>query len=65
LILKNIDSALKYVEKRGFILFWPIMEVEYASLWKAVAGNREVASNHDDPGHITWRWKDEMLGKKR
>jgi hypothetical protein len=34
------------------------------SLWTAVAGDREVASEHDDPGHITWRWKDSLLGAR-
>jgi len=34
------------------------------SLWTAVAGNRVVADKHDDPGHITWGWKDRALGKK-
>jgi hypothetical protein len=24
-----------------------------------------VADEHDDPGHVTWRWKDDALGKKR
>jgi hypothetical protein len=24
-----------------------------------------VPDEHDDPGHITWDWKDRMLGKKR
>src|SRR5690606_508433 len=34
------------------------------SLWTAVAGDRPVADAHDDPGHVTWGWKDEMLDKK-
>jgi len=34
------------------------------SLWTAVAGERPVADKHDDPGHITWRWKDGALDKK-
>jgi hypothetical protein len=34
------------------------------SLWAAVAGDRPVADAHDDPGHITWGWKDRALGKK-
>ncbi len=34
------------------------------SLWTAVAGDRPVADQHDDPGHITWGWKDQLLGKK-
>ena len=35
------------------------------SLWSAVAGDRPVADKHDDPGHITWGWKDNALGKKK
>jgi len=34
------------------------------SLWAAVAGDRPVADKHDDPGHVTWRWKDNALPKK-
>jgi hypothetical protein len=34
------------------------------SLWTAVAGDRRVADAHDDPGHITWGWKDDLLGKR-
>jgi hypothetical protein len=49
---------------RGFISFWPIKWIEFPNLWTAVAGNRVVADKHDDPGHITWRWKDNALGKK-
>jgi hypothetical protein len=33
------------------------------SLWEEVAGSRPVPSEHDDPGHITWDWKDSLLGK--
>jgi uncharacterized protein YcaQ len=33
-------------------------------LWTAVAGDRPVADKHDDPGHITWGWKDGALDKK-
>lgn len=35
------------------------------NLWTAVAGDRPVADKHDDPGHITWGWKDNALGKKK
>jgi len=34
------------------------------NLWTAVAGDRPVADKHDDPGHITWGWKDGALDKK-
>ena len=57
-------AALDYVNARGFIYFWPIKGIEFPSLWTAVAGNRVVADKHDDPGHITWGWKDRALGKK-
>jgi hypothetical protein len=57
-------QAVKYVNERGFIHFWPIKNVDLPSLWVAVAGNRPVADAHDDPGHVTWRWKDQSLGKK-
>jgi len=57
-------QALKFVNRRGFVFFWPIKGVDLPSLWSAVAGNRPVAENHDDPGHISWRWKDDALGRK-
>jgi hypothetical protein len=31
----------------------------------ATAGDRPVADAHDDPGHVTWGWKDSLLGQKR
>ena len=57
-------SAREFVNSRGFIYFWPIKGIDLPSLWTAVAGNRIVADKHDDPGHITWGWKDNALGKK-
>ena len=63
--LKNANQAVNFVNERGFIFFWPIKDVELPSLWFAVAGNRPVPNNHDDPAHITWRWKDNLLDKKR
>ena len=57
-------AALEYINTRGFIYFWPIKGIDLPSLWTAVAGNRVVADKHDDPGHITWGWKDNALGKK-
>jgi hypothetical protein len=57
-------AARDFINERGFIYFWPIKGIEMPSLWTAVAGNRVVADKHDDPGHITWRWKDNALGKK-
>ena len=63
--LASVDDALSFVNERGFIYFWPIKGVDLPSLWVAAAGNRPVADGHDDPGHITWSWKDSMLGKRR
>ena len=57
-------AAQAFVNERGFIYFWPIKGIDLPSLWTAVAGNRVVADKHDDPGHITWGWKDHALGKK-
>ena len=57
-------AALDFINERGFIYFWPIKGIDLPSLWTAVAGNRIVADKHDDPGHVTWGWKDRALGKK-
>ena len=62
--VSNPAKALDFVNERGFVYFWPISGVDLPSLWTAVAGNRPVADDHDDPGHITWGWKDESLDKK-
>ena len=63
--LATVDQATNFVKERGFVFFWPIKGIEFPSLWTAVAGDRPVASEHDDPGHITWGWKDQMLGKRK
>jgi hypothetical protein len=57
-------QALEFVNGRGFVFFWPIKSVSYPNLWTAVAGDRPVPNEHDDPGHVTWRWKDEALDKR-
>ncbi len=57
-------AALEFINARGFVYFWPIKGIDLPSLWTAVAGYRVVADKHDDPGHITWGWKDNALGKK-
>lgn len=62
--VRSPRAALDFVNSRGFIYFWPIKGIDLPSLWTAVAGNRTVADKHDDPGHITWGWKDNALGKK-
>jgi hypothetical protein len=58
------EQALEFVNDRGFIYFWPIKGVDLPSLWVAVAGDRPVPDEHDDPAHITWSWKDQALGRK-
>ena len=63
--VRTARAALDFINTRGFIYFWPIKGIELPSLWTAVAGNRVVADKHDDPGHITWGWKDNALGKKK
>lgn len=62
--ITSIEQAIGYVNERGFIFFWPIKDITLPSLWVAVAGDRPVPDKHDDPGHITWRWKDSLLGKE-
>jgi Winged helix DNA-binding domain len=62
--LSSASQALSFVNQRGFTYFWPIKGIELPSLWTAVAGTRPVADKHDDPGHITWGWKDGALDKK-
>ena len=62
--LSSPPQALTFVNARGFIYFWPIKGIDLPSLWIAVAGDRPVADKHDDPGHITWGWKDGALDKK-
>ncbi|HEX9027955.1 MAG TPA: crosslink repair DNA glycosylase YcaQ family protein [Anaerolineales bacterium] len=63
--LHSKEQAIDFVNQRGFVFFWPINNVTLPSLWAAVAGDRPVADNHDDPGHVTWGWKDGLLGKRR
>jgi hypothetical protein len=63
--LQDQEEAIAFARERGFVYFWPIKDVLFPSLWAAVAGNRPVADAHDDPGHITWGWKDDLLGKRR
>ena len=62
-ILRSKEEAIEFVNTRGFIYFWPIKGITLPSLWSAVAGDRQVADAHDDPGHVTWSWKDDLLGK--
>ncbi|HET6845362.1 MAG TPA: crosslink repair DNA glycosylase YcaQ family protein [Anaerolineales bacterium] len=62
--LASQAQARRFVNQRGFVFLWPIKGVELPSLWTAVAGDRPVADAHDDPGHITWGWKDDALSKR-
>ena len=62
--LNSPSQALTFINQRGFIYFWPIAGIVFPSLWTAVAGDRPVADKHNDPGHITWGWKDGALGKR-
>ena len=62
--LHCVDDAVDFVEERGFVTLWPIKGIDLPSLWTAVAGDRPVSSDHDDPGHVTWGWKDSMLDQR-
>jgi hypothetical protein len=62
--LRTKEQAIEFVNERGFIHFWPIQDVVLPSLWNAVAGDRPVPNEHDDPGYVSWTWKDELLDKK-
>ena len=57
-------QAIDFVNERGFIHFWPVKGILLPTLWAAVAGDRPVPDEHDDPGHVTWDWKDKSLGRK-
>ena len=61
--VKTKDEAIRYVNERGYIFFWPLKGIILPSLWGAVSGKRPVPNEHDDPGHISWDWKDSLLGK--
>jgi len=60
--IKTRQEAVDFVNLRGFVYFWPIKDITFPSLWTAVAGDRPVADAHDDPGHVTWGWKDSLIG---
>ncbi|MDP2964655.1 MAG: hypothetical protein Q8N39_01305 [Pelolinea sp.] len=62
--LRSKQDAIDFVNERGTVFFWPIKGIDFPSLWGAVAGDRPVPNNHDDPAHVTWGWKDDLLGKK-
>ncbi len=62
--VRTKEQAVQFVQERGYVFFWPIRGFVLPSLWSAVAGDRPVADAHDDPGHITWDWKDSLLGSR-
>jgi hypothetical protein len=62
--VSTIEGAIEFVDASGLAFFWPIDGVILPSLWTAVAGDRPVPSQHDDPAHVTWGWKDSMLGER-
>ena len=62
-ILHSLEEARKFIDERGYIFFWPVKGIDLPSLWVAAAGDRSVPDEHDDPGHKTWGWKDNGLGK--
>ena len=62
--LTRKEQAIEFVNERGFCFFWPIKDILLPSLWAAVAGNRAVGDAHDDPGHVTWGWKDSALSER-
>jgi hypothetical protein len=61
--LKTPEQARQFVNERGFVYFWPIKGMVLPTLWAATAGDRPVPNEHDDPGMVTWGWKDDSLGK--
>jgi hypothetical protein len=62
--LKNPQDAVEFVNQRGFVFFWPNKGTILPSIWTATAGDRPVPNEHDDPGHVTWGWKDDLLDKR-
>ncbi len=63
--IRSQNEAVTFINNRGFVYFWPIKGITLPNLWAAAAGDRPIADEHDDPGHITWNWKDNLLGRKK
>lgn len=63
--VRSLPQAVDYINERGLLAFWPVKEIPMPSLWASAAGDRPVPDEHDDPGHVTWGWKDELLGKRK
>ena len=57
-------QAADFVNQRNFVFLYPAQGVTLPSLWVAATGDRPVSTQHDDPGQIVWRWKDEFMDKK-
>jgi len=62
--LASPQDAVEFVNARGYVFFWPNKGTTLPSIWTATAGDRPVPNEHDDPGHITWGWKDELLDQR-
>lgn len=62
--IKTFEQAVDFIKERGYLFLWPVKGIHFPSLWSAVAGDRPVPNIHDDPGHVTWRWKDSALGMR-
>jgi len=63
--LHGLDQAVAFIDARRLATLWPVKGIDLPSLWQATAGDRPVADEHDDPGHVTWRWKDQLLDQRR
>lgn len=61
--LRSQKDAVRFVNQRGFVFFWPNQGLLLPSIWNATAGDRPVPKEHDDPGYKCWAWKDDALGK--
>lgn len=63
--IHSLEQAVDLINQRGLLPFWPLKEIPAPSLWYAAAGERSVPDYHDDPGHVTWGWKDALLGQRK
>lgn len=63
--VKSLEEVMEFINSRKLIAFWPLKNIAIPSLWVAAAGDRPVPDEHDDPGHVTWGWKDALLGQWR
>ena len=63
--IHSLPQAVDLINQRGLLAFWPVKEIPMPSLWAAAAGDRPVPDEHDDPGHVTWGWKDQLLGQRK